>query len=196
MLELKARKKQKLIVTDRQLEILVGCLMGDAYIHPRGQIQIAQSYKQLSYVYWKYRELESLAYGPPTKTDRYDKRYRKTYSQSRFWLRQFFRDWREIFYPGGKKIFPPKFNKYVSPLSLAVWYMDDGNYSEGRNVKIAADGFSLRDRKKIKELLFRKFNLKCTLHKSGKIRISSESLYDFFNLIRPFIHSSMKYKIP
>ncbi|MFH1898906.1 MAG: hypothetical protein ABIJ82_00330 [Patescibacteria group bacterium] len=196
MLELFARKRQKIVITNRQLEILVGCLIGDAYIHPRGQIQIAQSSKQSPYVYWKYRELKNLAYGLPTKIERYDKRYLKSYSQSRFWLRQFFRGWRKIFYPKGKKIFPTEFEKYVTPLSIAVWYMDDGNYSEGRNVKIATDGFSLSDREKIKELLLRKFNLRSTLHKSGKLRISNDSLKDFFRLIRPYIHSSMIYKIP
>src|SRR3989344_7256300 len=101
MLELTARKNQKLIVSDRQLNILVGCLLGDAYIHPRGQIQIAQTSKQFPYVMWKYEELKSLAYGLPTKVERFDKRYSKSYSQTRFWLRQYFRSWREIFYPKG-----------------------------------------------------------------------------------------------
>ena len=196
MLELIARKKQKIVISDHQLEILVGCLMGDAYIHPRGQIQIAQSSKQSTYVYWKYKELKNLAYGLPTKIERFDTRYQKLYSQTRFWLRQYFRGWRKVFYPKGKKIFPSEFEDYVSPLSLAVWYMDDGNFSEGRNVKIATDGFCLKDREKIRELLLRKFNLKCTLQKSGKLRVSCDSLKDFFRLIKPYIHSSMKYKIP
>ena len=196
MLELTARKNKKLTVTDRQLNILVGCLLGDAYIHPRGQIQIAQSSKQFSYVMWKYEELESLAYGLPTKVDRFDTRYGKTYSQTRFWLRQYFKCWRQIFYPKGQKIVPHEFEKYLNELSLAVWYMDDGNYSEGRNVKIAADGFDLESRLKLKDLLLRKFNLNSTLHKSGKLRISSNSLQRFFKLVKPFIHSSMTYKVP
>lgn len=129
MLELTARKNLKLRITDRQLEILVGCLLGDAYIYPRGRIQIAQSSKHHSYVGWKYRELKNLAYGPPTEVERFDQRYAKVYSQTRFWLRQYFRPWRKLFYPRGKKIFPEDFEKYFSPLSLAVWYMDDGNYS-------------------------------------------------------------------
>ncbi len=196
MLELTTRKNQKLLITSRQLQLLVGCLLGDGYIHPRGQIQIAQSYKQLPYVLWKYEELKNLAYGVPSKVDRFDKRYGKIYSQSRFWLRQFFRPWRKIFYPKNKKIFPRDFEKYVTPLSLAVWYMDDGNYSEGRNVKIAIDGFDLRSREKLRSLLLRKFNIESTLHKNGKLRISNNSLSRFFNLVKPFVHSSMKYKVP
>ena len=196
MLELTARKNLKLIVTDRQLEILVGTLLGDGYIYPKGKIQIAQSTKQFSYLMWKYNELRSLAYGLPTKKERFDKRVGKTYSESRFWLRQYFRSWRKIFYPKGKKIFPIEFKKYITPLSLAVWYMDDGNYSEGRNVKIATDGFDLESRNNLKNLLLIKFNVKSTLHKNGKLRVSNESLNRFFDLITPFIHSSMSYKIP
>lgn len=195
MLELTARKSQKLIITDRQLEILVGTLLGDGYIYPKGKIQIAQSSKQLPYLMWKYEELKSLSYGLPTKIERYDKRSGKVYSQTRFWLRQYFRSWRSIFYPQGKKVFPIEFDKYISPLSLAVWYMDDGNYSEGRNVKIATDGFDLKSREMLKQMLLRKFNLKSTLHKSGKLRVSNESLKRFFEIVRPHVHSSMKYKI-
>ena len=170
--------------------------MGDGYIYPKGKIQIAQSSKQLPYLLWKYEELKSLSYGYPTKVERYDNRSGKIYSQNRFWLRQYFRSWRDIFYPKGKKIFPKEFGKYISALSLAVWYMDDGNYSEGRNVKIATDGFDLESRSNLKDLLFEKFSLESTLHKSGKLRISNKSLNRFFDLITPFIHSSMSYKIP
>ena len=196
MLELRARKNQKLQITDRQVEILVGTLMGDGYIHPRGQIQIAQSTNQLPYLLWKYKELESLAYGYPSNIKRYDARYGKVYSQSRFWLRQFFRSWRSIFYPKNKKIFPEEFIECITPLSLAVWYMDDGNFSEGRNVKIATDGFDFESRSRIKSMLFNKFNIESTLHKNGKLRISNVSLKRFFKIISPFIHSSMKYKVP
>lgn len=196
MLVLSARSNQKLIISDHQLEILVGCLLGDGYIHPRGQIQIAQSSKYLPYLLWKYKELKNLAYGLPTEVSRFDSRYGKIYSQSRFWLRQYFRPWRKIFYPNGKKIFPGEFIKYISPLSLAVWYMDDGNYSEGRNVKIATDGFDCKSRNDLKKLLLNRFSIKSTLHKSGKLRISSKSLPRFFKLVRPFIQASMKYKVP
>lgn len=195
-LELTARKNQILCITHRQLEILLGSLLGDAYIHPRGQIQIAHSKKQRRYVVWKYSELESLAYGQPTEAKHFDPRYKKHYYQSRFWLRQFFRPWRKIFYPDGKKVFPTEFAEKLTPLSLAVWYMDDGNYSEGRNVKIATDGFDLKSREDIQDMLSNKFNIKSTLHKNGKLRISNSSLSEFFNLVAPFVHSSMQYKIP
>lgn len=41
-----ARKNLKLEVSDRQIEIIVGCLLGDAYLTKLGKIQIEQSIKQ------------------------------------------------------------------------------------------------------------------------------------------------------
>lgn len=196
MIELIARKNLKLVVSKRQFDILVGCLMGDGYIHPRGQIQIAHSTKQVKYLNWKYKELRSLSYGSPTIVSRFDTRYKKSYSVARFWLRQFFSSWRKDFYQNGKKIIPINYLNKVSELSLAVWYMDDGNFSENRSVRISTDGFDLPEVLKIQDFLMSKFGIQSTLQKSGKLRISSNSLDKFFSLITPFVHSSMKYKIP
>lgn len=197
MLEFSARSCQKLKVTNRQMEIIMGCLLGDAYIHPRGQIQIEHSLKQFPYLNWKYKELCSLAYGFPSRVERFDQRYQKTYSSNRFWLRQFFRPLRLIFYPKGKKIFPKgEILKYFTNLSLAVWHMDEGNLSNKKDVKIATDGFDKKSLKKIQNFLLEKFGLKSTIQSSGKLRIRNESLGDFFKLIKPHIHPSMKYKIP
>lgn len=196
MIEFTARKNLKLAVSDRQMEIIVGCLLGDGYIHPRGQIQICQSIKELPYLNWKYRELSSLAYGPPTRVERFDSRYQKTYVGVRFWLRQYFRPLRKIFYPEGRKIFPVVISEYFTDLSLAVWYMDDGNLFNRRHLKIATDGFDKKSRIWIQKVLLTKFGLESSIQASGKMRIPVESLQNFLTLIKPHIHSSMRYKIP
>ena len=196
MLEFTARTNLSLKLTCRQTEILMGCLLGDAYIYPQGKIQIEHSAKQLPYINWKYKELSSLAYSPPTKIERFDSRYQKTYIGARFWLRQYFRPLRKIFYPDGKKIFPKEISRYITELSLAVWYMDDGNLYNRKHVKIATDGFDEESRKLLQKLLLAKFGIKSKLQASGKLRFSTETLRNFFEAIKPHIHSSMKYKIP
>ena len=196
MLEYTARTNLKLVLTRRQLEILLGCLLGDAYISSRGQIQIEQSIKQLQYLNWKYRELKSVSYGPPREIKRFHQKNRKIYIGARFWLRQYFRPLRVIFYPNGKKIVPREIFNYFSDLSLAVWYMDDGNLYKSRHLKIATDGFDEKSRTILQELLLNKFNIESTIHKNGKLRIAAKSLPRFFKLVKPHIHSSMRYKIP
>ena len=59
---LQARKNLLLELSQRQKEILIGCILGDAYISPLGKIRIEQSTKQREYVDWKYQELHSLCY--------------------------------------------------------------------------------------------------------------------------------------
>jgi len=195
MLEFTTRVNQKLRVTNYQMEVLMGCLLGDAYIHKLGKIQIEHSVKQLPYINWKYKQLKNLSYGKPKIVSRFDNRYKKSYQSSRFWTRQYFRSLRDKFYPEGKKIFPEEFSKYFTPLSLAVWYMDDGNLYKGLNVKFAADGFDKKSRILLRNLLFNKFGLKSEINESGKIRLSNKSVKRFIDIVKPHIHPDMIYKI-
>ena len=46
---LRARKRLLLELTERQREILIGCVLGDAYISQLGKIRIEHSVKQREY---------------------------------------------------------------------------------------------------------------------------------------------------
>jgi hypothetical protein len=63
-----------------------------------------------------------------------------------------FRDWRKLWYPDGKKEVPEGVADWLNPLSIAVWFMDDG-YREndrrigkkiyhGRKIGFCTDAFS------------------------------------------------------
>ena len=87
-------------------------------------MQIEQSAKQKEYVYWKYEQLKSIVSGNPKKVTRYDKR---TYSSYRFYTRALFKQLRKEFYSTEKKSIPLSIQNYLkAPVTLAVWYMDDG----------------------------------------------------------------------
>ena len=115
---LHARKRLLLEMSQRQKEILIGCILGDAYISLLGKIRIEQSTKQRAYVDWKYQELRSLCYPAQPREIIHILPTGKEYTSVFFLLRQYFRSWRSIFYDGRTKIFPH--NLPVSPLSLAV----------------------------------------------------------------------------
>lgn len=195
MLEFTARTNLKLKVSNHQMEIILGCLLGDAYITKSGKIQFEQSTKQFPYLMWKYKKLNNLAYGEPAFISRFDKRYGKEYRSARFWLRQYFRPLREEFYPEGSKIFPINYQKYLTRLALAVWYMDDGNIYKSRNIKISADCFDSTSRDVLKNLLLTKFGIESTIQNSGKIRIANKSIKRFIAIVKQYIHSSMTYKL-
>ena len=192
MQELHRRKNQILVVTSHQEEILIGSLLGDAYITARGQIQFEQSIHQKEYLFWKHQELSSISYKNISKVTRFDKRYKKENISYRFWTRQYFISWREKFYLKNKKIIPKDIQ--LTPLSLAIWYMDDGCFSNNKCI-IATDGFSKDDICFLQNLLLEKFNIKSSVKNESKIMVKKESLNTFFSIIRPHIILFMRYKI-
>lgn len=190
---LHARKKLKLRLSSRQVQILIGSVLGDGYISPRGQIQFEHSGKYKDYLLWKFRELESVAYGRPTMAERTDKRNGKKYQSYRFWARQYFRPWREYFYRKKEKIFPT--GLALTPLSLAVWYMDDGCYSSSR-CTIAIENFPNSSRERIAGELKKRFDLDTYIRSNGKLAVRASCHKKFFALVRPYMHKCMLYKIP
>lgn len=190
---LRARKKLELQLSSRQVEILVGSVLGDGYISPRGQIQLEHSEKHQAYLLWKFKELENVAYGHCTMAERWDKRYQKKYRSYRFWTRQYFRPWRDYFYQNKKKIFP--IGLALTPMSLAVWYMDDGCYSSDV-CTIAIENFAQPSRQLIQEELQQRFKIETYIRSNGKLAIRASCRNKFFTLVRPYIHNCMLYKIP
>lgn len=188
---LRARKNLLLRLTKRQTQILIGSVLGDGYISPRGQIQLEHSAKYKAYLLWKFRELKGIAYGQFSQAKRKDRRTGKTHQSYRFWTKQYFRPWRKYFYPKKIKIFPTRLK--LTPVALAIWYMDDGCYSD-RRCTIAVENFPESSQKRILRAL-KKFQIDAFIRSNGKLAIRAQSLKRFFALVKPYIHRSMTYKI-
>lgn len=99
--------------------------------------------------------------------------------------------------------------KYFTPLSLAVWIMDDGTNQNG-HIKLCTDSFTLEDVEWLQYLLLNKYNIHTTLHaaknrskdpnlkfKLGEYRIyvKAMSMPTLIKLVKPYIIPSMKYKL-
>lgn len=190
-----ARKRQTLWVQKKQLEILTGSILGDAYVAPQGKIQIEHSIKHLPYLMWKYQELASIAYPSlPARVQHRIAHIGKTYESRRFWIRQFFRPLRSQFYKDKQKIFPR--NLKLTPLALAVWYMDDGHYEKLKHRSIlATDGFDRESVQRIQNALRHQFSIESSIRKSGKLVFTKDNRERLFDMIRPYIIPSMSYKI-
>ena|ERR1700733_3603936 len=190
---LHARKRMFLSVSERQKEVLIGCILGDAYIAPMGKIRIEQSEKQHKYVEWKYKELVSLCYPRGPRGLTHVLHGTKQYNSVFFDLRQYFRPWRTVFYNGKQKIFPK--GMILTPLALAVWYMDDGCWT-GKKCVISTESFKGESCQNIQELFLKQWNIETTIGKNGKLTVRKNSHDIFYNLITPYMLSSMMYKIP
>ena len=192
---LQNKRDQLLGLSEEQQDILLGCILGDAYVTKRGQIQIEQGANQRDYVRWKYNKLRTISYGAPSKVVRTDKRNGKDYISYRFWTRQFFKHWRKRFYPNGKKIFPADLLE-MSSLSLAIWYMDDGYLVDNRRFMFSTDGFDEESRERIRQLFEHHFSIKITMMGNGKILIGTRQTREMMSLIQHHVIPSMFYKIP
>jgi hypothetical protein len=188
--------------------ILVGSLLGDGWLYPLAHRKQTSSYhtkcndKSLGYLKWVRKQLEELN---PSNLKSI-----KKYSQHYFYVspRTDIGKLRKLFYPNeGKKVVPPNIKELLTePISLAVWYQDDGTLDNRskyhRNALIATHCFSFDDCTLLKDTLWENFGIKasvCKCQMRGKmyfrLYIFSESMDHFVEIIRPYIHKNYAYKI-
>ena len=82
-------------------------------------------------------------------------------------------------------------------MALAIWFSDDGSLL-GSGFKIATSCFTKKELEKLIELLSKKYNLNCSLHKDRNywsIYIKKSSAENFANLIKNYMLNSLKYKL-
>ena len=192
----RTRKNLKLVLSDEQMSIVLGSILGDAYVHPLGKICFEQAKQQKNYLVWKHVKLKNLASPKIARVVRVDKRNQKKTISYRFFLRQYFRSLRELFYSNGNKIIPKEINEWLNPLFISVWYMDDGHLDKGKSPLLATDAFSQKDVAMLASLLEAKFELQVKVTSKGRLRIRSDSTSRFFQLVSPWIHPDLRYKLP
>lgn len=192
---LRVRKNIAYSLSDRQTEILIGSLLGDAYIHPLGKVCFEQSSLQQEYLLWKYAEFKNLAYPKIAQVARLDKRNKNLTFSCRFFLRQIFRSWRNIWYLDGHKTLPTDLEKWFTPLTLAVWYMDDGHLEKGIAPLFASESFTKEESIVLSNIMYNKWQLKSYINNNHRIRICHESARHFIELVERYIVPSMRYKI-
>ena len=179
-----------------QKSFLIGTLLGDGYIRQvKGRrnafLEINHSITQREYVEWKYKILKNLTRSGP--------KYRKGNGSRiayRFFTKQHpeFTKMMDLFYRDKKKCIP---DLVLDPISLAVWFMDDGSRCSKDDVYLNTQQFSKDDQYKLLKFL-KKIGLSGTLNKDKKyyrIRFTSSCIPKLFGIIEKHIIPSMKYKI-
>ena len=105
----------------------------------------------------------------------------------------------ELWYINGKKVVPNNINEYLTPLSLAIWIMDDGS-KVNNAIKLSTNSFSYSECLFLTKVLYDNFDLKSSVQSAGTnnqyiIYIWTESMDNLRNIILNYVHSSMKYKL-
>ena len=109
----------------------------------------------------------------------------------------------ETCYHNHKKTITKKMIDYLNPISLALWYMDDGNlkHKESKihkpSIMISTCGFTLEENNLLIHMLKNKFGIDCNLRKDKKywsIYITVSGTYKFLKLVTQYMPKSMRYK--
>lgn len=87
----------------------------------------------------------------------------------------------------------------INAKGLAIWFMDDGSkFTNNKGARFHTESFSLTSCKKIVKVLADKFSIEASVkhyRKYNYIALSSKGYYRLCELIAPFVHPSMSYKI-
>lgn len=190
-------------VSKIQGEIINGCILGDGSLECRSikgssRLRIHHGWKQKRFVFWKYRMLKNLVSNPPKKIfcqNTNNEGYYSWYFHTRT-IPQL-KNFHKLFYSKKRKVLPVNIIDLLSPMSLAVWIMDDG-CNTGRSLLLNTQNFSRKEHLRLQKVFKIKFNLLCTLNRDRdklRLRFNAKNAAKLINIVSAKIIPSMRYKI-
>ncbi len=195
-----------------QKDFLIGTLLGDGNLrlvskNIEASLTVDHSLKQKDYVIWKYQLMKNWVLTEPKEFHRiYHKDKSKELKSFRFSTISHpeFTALYNFFYKNGVKIIPENIGKFlISPFSLAIWLMDDGNKNH-QAVFLNTQQFSKEEQEILRDCLSSNFGLTTKINKhwmyKGKqlyrIRVDTKSTRVLYEMVKDFLLPSMRYKFP
>lgn len=196
------------------ISIIIGALLGDGHMENRGQglgvrVKFEQSSKNVEYLMWFHSYLSTRGYCRLEKPEM-KKRIKKdglvfyhylvnSYTfTSLNWLHDMFY-LRDVQTNKLKKTIPLNLSEFLTPLALAIWFMDDGS-KLGQGVKISLNCFSKEEVEFLSLIIKKKFNIETSVHVAGKgkgftLYVPKKFMPQFSKIVKPYMLSSMTYKL-
>ncbi len=189
-----------------QKDILVGLMLGDGSLEYNGyrgtRLQVKQSEEKKEYVFWLYGQFKHIVKTPPKQR----KDTHQWYFGTRFCAD--LEEIRQVFYKGRTKVVPDNIAEWFSsPLTIAVWFMDDGRLdfrvTSHYAYHISTDSFTESEVRRLQDLLLEKFRIIAKTYRSlcrgkyyPKLYIGSDGRDSFTRTVAPHILSCFEYKLP
>ncbi len=191
-------------LNDLQREIIRGSLMGDGNLsqtqHKESmgvRFRLGHSLKQEAYLDWKTSFFENVPHA--RYADAKSVKLDLTPLPELYTMRT-------SMYKNGKKVLTPDFLAALTPLSLAIWYQDDGHLDirnkagdKGR-IDIVVQAIAPESRTALKSLISERYGIEARLslrgaRKQAVLSFDQANTEKFLQLIRFCIHPSMQYKM-
>jgi len=196
-------------LSDFQWEIVLGGLMGDGALSPTrsghgARFRMGHGKKQVEYLDWKTSLFANL--GTSRSTNANGASFVDVQPLPEL------AELRRAVYVGGKKMFGDDYLKRLTPLSLAIWYMDDGTFSirakglqartadgSGRS-EVCVEAMEATTRERVASYLADTWGIRPQLvHRGAKNKacfvFPKDETAKLHALIAPFVHPSMEYKL-
>jgi recombination protein RecA len=194
-------------LSDFQWEIILGGLMGDGALSPTrsghgARYRFGHGPKQAEYCDWKGSLFANVGTSRHVNADgvvHHDVRPLPELSELR-----------KAVYVDGKKVFDEDYLKHLTPLALAIWYMDDGTFSlrakglqartrdgSGRS-DICIEAMEPTTRVRLRNYLADVWGIEAKLiERDGRavLVFAKDETAKLHALIAPFVHPSMEYKL-
>jgi recombination protein RecA len=190
-----------------QWEVLLGGLMGDSALSPTrsghgARLRFGHGARQVAYADWKASLFANIGVSRSTNAN----------GAVFFDLQPLpeLAELRQAVYMGGKKVFGHDYLKRLTPLSLAIWYMDDGSFSlrakgvqertrdgSGRS-DICIEAMEPTTRSRLVDYLADTWGIRAKLvQRAGKavLVFPKDETAKLHALVAPFVHPSMQYKL-
>ncbi|MBX6723065.1 MAG: recombinase RecA, partial [Dactylosporangium sp.] len=198
-------------LSDQQWQVILGSLMGDGTISPnrRGRsgvrFRLGHGAKQAAYLDWKVSLLGNIEHTVRTNA--------KGAVFADFTPLPELDELRRAVYLGdGKKHFSWDYLKALTPLALAIWYMDDGSFvvrSKGLQeptrggtgrIDICVEAMSEGSRERLVGYLRDTYDLDVTLIRRGRqqkvfVQFSTAATTRFQEIIAPYVPAAMEHKV-
>ena len=194
----------KSFLSDQCKEIILGSLLGDGSLrihkpYKNARFSFRHSIHQKEYFFWKVSKLKEISGESNVWEQKADGlggkkiRYQSLALES---LTELYR----LTHKNDRIIIKRKWLNKLTPISLAVWWLDDGSIiANGRKGVFCTDSFSLKDQKLLAQYLYRVWRLKVSIGKIVRERNgerkeyyrlwirSSEEFKKFLRIILPYI---------
>ena len=188
-----------------QRKVLVGTLLGDAHLETQNggrtyRLKVEHSEKQKDYIEYLFGVFKNLC-----EQKELTKKKNRGFISYEFRTKSLgtFRFYAQQFYQDGKKRVPKIIRKLLKdPLSLAIWFADDGSKKSNKHKTyiIHTLAFKKAELKLLQEALKLNFGIEARIHKNRngyRLYIPSSSASKFEEFIKPFIEKipSLKKKL-
>ena len=198
-------------LSDQQWQVVFGGLMGDANLSPNRygrhgvRFRLGHGAKQVDYLDWKTSLLGNIPFSRRTNA--------KGAAFVDFTPLAELGELQQVVYMGGgQKHLTWDYLKALTPLALAIWYMDDACFTvrskglqkrtaggTGR-VEICVEAMSPGSRERLVEHLSGTYGLDCKIFESGArkkavLQFTTAASTRLQELIAPYVHPSMDYKL-